>query len=373
MSFPELEMLRYHSFEMGPIRPTAEGGSHALLVRVTRNCPWSQCGFCHGIPYNRKRFQLRVVDDVKRDINAAREICSQIQALSKKLGGMEWAAQLVDPYFLYNKSADELTVDEANNFQSIVNVFNWIYSEGKTAFLQDADTPIMPGEDLRKVIRYLKTSFPQIERITSYARSKTLFHKSMQELKDLRCAGLTRLYVGLESGDDEILKLVRKGVTSEEQIQAGKKVKESGYELSEFCITGLGGRERTEQNAKNTAKALNLINPDYIRIRRYVPRKDSPLLEDWKTGRFKLLTPHEELTELQAMIKKLDVTSKVCFDHYINYSYKIRSNIYWILRQDHEGYQFPNEKDVVLKSIENGLSINESLFVHAEELTEGFI
>lgn len=373
MSFPELERLKEYSFEMGPIRPTAEGGSHSLLIRATRNCPWRLCKFCYGIPYNREIFQLRSVEEIKKDIDAAKAISECIQTISKKLSGMDWAARLLDTYSLYDKDFEELDQDELKNFQSIVAVFNWLYSGGTTVFLQDADTPIMRTKDLLQVVRYLKETFPKIEKITSYARAKTLAQKTIEELRDLREAGLSRLYVGLESGDDEVLRYVSKGVTSEEHILAGKKVKETGFELSEFCIAGLGGKDRSEQNAKNTARVLNEINPDHVRIRRYVPRKASPLFEEWKRGEFKLLSPHEELREMQILIKNLDVTSRVCFDHYINPAYRIGSEYVWLLKQDHDGYKFPDEKPEVLKLMENGLKIDESLYVRAEELIEGFV
>lgn len=373
MSFPELERLKEYSFEMGPIRPTAEGGSHSLLIRATRNCPWRLCKFCYGIPYNREKFQLRSVEEIKKDADAAKAISECIQTIAKKLGGMDWAARLLDTCSLYDKDFEELNQDELKNFQSIVAVFNWLYSGGTAVFLQDADTPIMRTKDLIQVVRYLKETFPKIEKITSYARAKTLAQKTIEELRELREAGLSRLYVGLESGDDEVLRYVSKGITSEEHILAGKKVKKAGFELSEFCIVGLGGKDRSEQNAKNTARVLNEINPDYVRIRRYVPRKASPLFEEWKRGEFKLLSPHEELKETQILIKNLDVTSRVCFDHYINPAYRIGSEYVWLLKQDHDGYKFPEEKPEVLKLIENGLKIDEPLYVRAEELIEGFV
>ena len=373
MSFPELERLKEHSFEMGPIRPTAEGGSHSLLIRATRNCPWRLCKFCYGIPYSRERFQLRSVEEIKRDIDAAKAISECIQTIAKRLGGMDWAARLLDTYSLYERDFEELNQNELKNFQSIVAVFNWLSSGGTTVFLQDADTLIMPTKDLLEVVRYLKETFPKIEKITSYARSKTLAQKKIEELRELREAGLSRLYVGFESGDDEILRYVSKGVTSEEHILAGKKVKEAGFELSEFCIAGLGGKKMSQQNAENTARVLNEINPDYVRIRRYVPRKASPLLEEWKKGEFQLLSPHEELEEMRIMIKNLDVTSRVCFDHYINPAYKVGSEYVWLFKQDHDGYKFPAEKAEVLKVIDSGLEIDESLYVRAEELIEGFV
>ena len=373
LSFPELEEMKKHSFEMGPIRPTAEGGRHSLLIRATRNCPWRLCGFCYGIPYNREKFQLRDPAEISEDIDAARAISESIRRLAKRLAGMEWVARLLDPYTLYSMEFNELGQDEKRNYQSIVSVYNWLTSGGATIFLQDADSLIMRTGDLLQVLRYLKQTFPSVEQVTSYARSKTLTQKTIEELRHLSEAGLSRLYVGLESGDDEVLRRIRKGVTAQEHILAGRKAKDAGFELSEFCIIGLGGRGLSEQNAKGTAKVLNDINPDYVRIRRYVPREGSPLFEEWKKGDFQLLSPHEELGELKALVQDLNVTGKVCFDHYINPSFGTDSGYVWLFRQDHKGYKFPEEKGGVLRRIEYGLSIDQSRYMHAEQLSEGFV
>jgi hypothetical protein len=331
------------------------------------------CGFCYGIPYNREKFQLRSPADISGDIDAAKAISESIRSLEKRLAGMEWAARLLDPYTLYRKEFHELAQNEMRNYQCIVSVFNWLSTGAATVFLQDADTPIMRTEELLQVLRYLKQTFPGVEQVTSYARSKTLAQKTAEELKELREAGLSRLYVGLESGDDEVLKRVCKGVTAQEHILAGTNSKKAGFELSEFCIIGLGGRSLSEQNAKGTAYVLNEINPDYVRIRRYVPREGSPLFEEWKNGGFQLLSPHEELRELRTMVQGLKVTSKVCFDHYINPSLRTGSKQVWLFIQDHNGYKFPEEKRDVLSLIENGLSIDEARYMRAEQLTEGFV
>ena len=372
MSLPELEKLKEYSFEIGSIRPPSEGGSRSLLIRATRNCPWNLCKFCYGTPYNRERFQLRSVEEIKRDIDATKAISEQIEVIAKKLGGVDWAARLIDPYFLYNKAFTELDQKELKNFQSVTNVFNWLRSGARSAFLQDANSLIMCTPDLLEVVRYLKQTFPSLQRITSYARAKTLAQKTktLEELKELREAGLSRLHVGLETGDDELLKYVNKGVTSEEHVLAGRKAKEAGFELSEYWMPGLGGKTMTEQHARNTARVLNEINPDFVRSRRFVPRKATPLFEEWKKGEFQLLSPHEELREIGMMIENLDITGKVCFDHYINPAYRVESGYVWLFKQDYDGYKFPEEKLKVLELVKQGLEIDESLYMRAEDLVE---
>lgn len=370
MSLPELEKLKELSFEMGPIRPPSEGGSCSLLIRVTRNCPWSQCKFCYGIHYNREKFQLRSQEEIKKDIDAAKAISELIKAIAKKLGGMDWAAKLLDPYFLYGKGFMEMDEKEAMNFQSVTNVINWLYSGAKSAFLQDADSLIMPANKLTEIITYLKQAFPSLERITSYARAKSLTRKTLGELKEMRQAGLSRLHVGLETGDDELLRYINKGVTSEEHVLAGRKVKEAGLELSEYWMPGLGGKTMSSQHAINTARVLNEINPDFVRSRRFVPRKGTPLYEEWKKGEFQLLSPHEELREIMVMIERLNINGRVCFDHYINPSYRTSYGHVWLFKQDYNGYKFPEEKPEVLELIKHGLEVDERFYVSAEDLVE---
>ena len=372
MSIPELQKLKEYSFEIGPIRPPSEGGSRSLLIRTTRNCPWNLCKFCYGTPYNRERFQLRSVEEVKRDIDAAKAISELIEVIAKKLGGIDWAARLIDPYFLYNKSFTELDQNELRNFQSVTNVFNWLRSGARSAFLQDANSLIMRTPDLLEVIIYLKQTFPGLQRITSYARAKTLAQKikTLEELKELRETGLSRLHVGLETGDDELLKYVNKGVTSEEHVLAGRKAKDADFELSEYWMPGLGGKTWSEQHARNTARVLNAINPDFIRSRKFVPRKATPLFEEWEKGEFQLLSPHEELKEIGMMIENLDITGRVCFDHYINPAYRVGSGYVWLFKQDYDGYKFPEEKPKVMELVKQGLEIDETLYMRAEDLVE---
>jgi len=372
MSLPELERLKEYSFEIGPIRPPSEGGSRSLLIRTTRNCPWNLCKFCYGTPYNRERFELRSVEEIKRDIDAAKAISELIEVIAKKLGGVDWAARLMDPYFLYNKDFTELDQKELNNFQSVTNVFNWLRSGAGSVFLQDANSLIMRTPDLLEVIGYLKQTFPSLERITSYARAKTLAQKTktLEELKELRKAGLSRLHVGLETGDDELLKYVNKGVSSEEHVLAGRKAKEAGFELSEYWMPGLGGKTFSKQHARNTARVLNAINPGFVRSRRFVPRKATPLFEEWKKGEFQLLSPHEELREIGIMVENLDITGRVCFDHFINPAYRVGSGYVWLFKQDYDGYKFPEEKPKVLELVKQGLEIDEPLYMRAEDLVE---
>lgn len=362
----DLGKLKTYSYEIGSIRPPSEGGSSSLLIRVTRNCPWNKCTFCYGFPYNRERFQLRSIEEIKADVNAAKAISNEIGVLSWKLGYAGKIEPLAE--VLQNNLFNSYNLAIDSNLHCIVNVFNWLCSGGKTVFLQDADTLIMRTPQLLEVIDYLRETFPSIERITSYARAKTIYRKKPEELSQLRQAGLSRLHIGLETGDDDLLSYVNKGVTAEEHIAAGKKAIEAGFELSEYIMPGLGGRSKWVQHAQNTARVLNEINPHFIRSRPFVPMYNTPMFEAYRKGEFELTSQHERLREIKLMIENLQVTSRVCFDHSRNPSYRLGNRFIPLLKQDYSGYKFPEEKQVVLDLIIKGLEIDEKAFISASDM-----
>jgi len=352
-----VEKINNLYFAVGVYRPPSEGGSSSLLLRITENCPWNKCTFCEM--YKGHPFVYRSVDAIKADIYTVRTMVDEIREVSRKVGQagrinreVLRAFLNVDPYL--------------NENHCFSTVFSWLYSGGKTAFLQDANSMIMrPGEFI-EVLKYLRKTLDTLTRVTSYTRSKTLAQRKLEELMAIREAGLDRIHVGLETGDDEILKIVRKGVTGAEQIDGGKKAMAAGFQLSEYWMPDLGGRERWRQHAENTAHVLNEINPHYIRSRPFVPRPGTEIFEDYKQGRLHISSPHERLEELRMMIENLNVTSRVCFDHNMNSWTNKNSGMLFSL--DYEGYKFPEEKPLVLELIREGLSIDESRHVDVKEL-----
>jgi radical SAM superfamily enzyme YgiQ (UPF0313 family) len=211
---------------------------------------------------------------------------------------------------------------------------------------------------LTEVLEYLRATFPSLERVTTYARSKTLANKSPDELKAIRCAGLDRVHVGLESGDDTVLKKVRKGATGDIHIQGGLKAKEAGFQLSEYWMPGLGGRALWESHAIGTARVLSAIDPDYIRSRPLSVWAGTPLQDELTADRFEVQSAKEHLAELKMTVEHLDLTSRVCFDHSGNY-WKNRSGGH-LLSLDYEGYKFPEEKQELLDLIDEGLLYNNT-------------
>lgn len=329
-----------YDFETGIYRPPSEGGSYSLLVRFTRNCPWNRCEFC--AMYKTEKFELRTPEEIKADIDAIAALCDDLRG-----GRADGTVSRDNVISLINRNP------ELNYHQGFAMVYHWLLSGAKTAFVQDANSLIMPTDRLVEVLRYLRRTFPSIERVTSYARSKTLSQKKPEELAAIRKAGLDRVHIGLETGDDDLLKKVKKGVTAEGHIKGGRKAMEAGFQVSEYWMPGLGGRDMWENHAVNTARVLNAINPHYIRSRPFYTIPGTPMHDAAQTGELHLLTPEEQLTELKRMVTELDVTSRVCFDHAGNYWRDRRGNL--VFSHGYEGYKFPEEKQTVLDRIEEGL------------------
>ena len=351
--------------DIGPIRPPSEGGSHSLLIRATRNCPWNRCTFC-AFNYKGNKFQLRPLEEIIKDIDIVKGIKETTSGVSEKLGyGGELNSHVLET--LLNNHLG------ATSSPTFVTVINWLASGGKTVFLQDADSLIMKTPELIEILNYLKASFPSIERITSYARAKTAYKKSAENLKALKEAGLSRLHVGLETGDDYLLKKVKKGITAQEHIEAGKKVVNAGIELSSYVIPGLGGLDLSMDHANNTALVLNEINPHYIRSRPFVPRRGSLLFEEYESGEFRLLSPHGIISEIGMMVNALNVTSRLCFDHAVNASYRSDEGLVSLFDQRYEGYQLPDKKEEILLLIAEGLKVEESKYIRAENLIDAML
>lgn len=279
----------------GPIyRPPSEADS--LLIQATVGCPHNSCTFClvykQGPPY-----RVRPVAEIKQDL------------------------------------------DEARRFRG---------DRVRTLFFPAGNTIAMPAAELAEICRYARSLFPNLERITVYGSSRYIYKKGLEDLKILKEAGLNRIHVGLESGDDEILKRVKKGTTAAEQIKAGLWVREAGIELSEYVILGLGGQERSQAHARETARVLNAIQPDFIRLRTFVPKINTLMLHQVRKGRFQMLSPHQVLEETRLLLEALICASLVTSDHYTNYL-----NL--------QG-RLPEDKPRLLAAIDRALTRDESTF-----------
>ncbi len=294
-----------YDFEQGPIRPPNEARS--LLLRVTRNCPWNQCLFCPV--YKGKKFSLRSPEEVKKDIQTVRDIADDIKALSWKLGLSGSVNDQVISYIFGRASYSDY-------YRSVAV---WLYYGTGACFLQDADNLVMKTEDLVEILTFLREKFPEITRVTTYSRSRTIVRKSLESLKRIREAGLDRVHVGLETGYDPLLKFVKKGVSAAQHVEAGRKVVEAGMELSEYVMPGLGGQEMWREHAVETAKVLNEINPHFIRLRSLRVPDRVPLHKKLEEGTFTMQTDDMLAEEIKLFIEHLDgITSTVTSDHIMN-------------------------------------------------------
>ena len=287
--------LRRRDYDFPPFRPPSEANS--LLLRVTRGCPWNRCAFCSM--YKGMKLEIRPIEEVLGDIESARD--------------------------LYGERV-------------------------RTVFIGDSNSLVVKTEMLVKILNALCSSFPHIERVTSYARAKTIAKKPLEDLIKIRQAGLNRFHVGLETGDQDLLKEIEKGATPEEMVEAGEKAKEAGFEYSLYVLLGIGGEEKWEQHAKGTAQVLNQIDPHFIRVRTFIPQPNSMLYGAMTEGRFQPSRPETILRETKLLLEKLHVTSQFLSDHVSN------------LLPLHG--KFPEDKEKLIQMVEEalkGLEENDGL------------
>lgn len=247
-------------------RPPSEGNS--VIIQATVGCPHNRCNFCSM--YKEKRFRIRKVEDILEDI--------------------EMAGQAYNPRFV------------------------------KTLFLADGNTVIMRTAQLLQILRKIREVFPDLERVTSYGASQYMALKSPEEWLELRDAGLNRIHCGMETGHDPLLAKVNKGCTMKDHIEGGQAVRAAGIELSMYYLAGLGGRDMWEGHALDSAKVLNAVDPDFMRIRTFTPMPSTVMGQEYMRGEFALLEPHEVIKELRLLIENLETTGKVFSDHWLNFA-----------------------------------------------------
>ncbi|MBN2079699.1 MAG: radical SAM protein [Spirochaetes bacterium] len=323
-------------FELGPIRPPSEAES--VLLRLTRNCHWNRCAFCPV--YKNTRFSMRSVEEVKKDIEVMARIAGIIRAeLDRCYPDRKDDTPVA-------RLIKDLDFGEEIDRGCARQVAFWIYYGMKSLFLQDADALVHRTPGLLEILGFVREKFPTIERITTYTRADTVSRKSLEDLVALRKAGLNRVHIGMESGSDRVLELINKGVTRDQAVRAGRNVIEAGFELSEYYMPGLGGRDFSEEHARESAAVLNEVNPTFIRLRSTIPVPGTPLHEMMTDGRWHPLTEEERVREIRLFIENLDgITSAVRSDHVMN------------LLEDVEG-DLPEGKESMLRTLDRFLEMS---------------
>lgn len=279
----------------GPVyRPPSEADS--LLIQATVGCPHNKCSFC--MVYKRgPRYRVRPVAEICEDLEEARRV-----------------------------------------FGDTI----------RTLFFPAGNSIAMPTEQLAAICVRARGLFPALDRITVYGSSRYIHEKGPAALRRLHEAGLTRIHVGMESGDDEVLRRIKKGTCRDQQLEAGVMVREAGIELSEYVILGIGGEARSFEHALATASAVNVIRPHFLRLRTLVPKVNTLLLHQIRRGRFRLLTPDQVLRETHTLIANITASTRVFSDHYTNYV-KVEGRL-------------PEDKDRMLRNLEEALTWDESRF-----------
>jgi len=255
------------------IRPPSEWRSYYLPL--TSGCSNNTCTFCNfwGL-----KLQVRDIEEVKQEIEAMR-LYKEKRVI---LPGM--------PEIVYALASQ------------------W---DGKQIFLQDGDALVYPLPKLKEILGYINERLPRVERIAAYATANDILRIEANDLKELRQLNLGILYIGLESGDDEVLKKICKNMSAAQIIAAVKRVKAAGILTSVTVILGMGGSEGSEQHTVATAKALTEMDPDYVGALTVSLIPGTPLYDDFKRGKFKLITPFESVKELLEIIKQTSFTN--CF------------------------------------------------------------
>lgn len=313
--------LPYAGFELGPIRPPSE--AYSLLLRINRGCGWNKCRFC-GF-YRDTPFSVRTAEDVKHDIDRVKYWLDVFQGRVAQQGDPQTESEREACYMAYH----------------------WLQSGMQSVFFQDGNSILMPPDQMIEVLEYLRSTFPQIQRITSYARSDTINRLSLERLTRYRELGLNRFHIGLETGNDYILKLMHKGVDKATQIQAGKKAKAAGIEINEFYMPNMGGREYARESALDTADVMNQVDPDFIRIRSMALAPQLEMYADYESGLLTRPNDIETIQEIRLFIENLHgITSVVDSDHILNILLELRGKL-------------PGDKDKLLATIDRFLDLPE--------------
>ena len=232
-------------------RPPGEWKSY--LLQATVGCSNNSCTFCNM--YRDKRFHIRPMEDILEDIRMAKAY----------------------------------------------------YGDVRRVFLCDGDAIVMRTRDLLTILDTLYATFPSLEKVTTYAGPRSTLTKSPEDLKLLREHGLARAYLGVESGWDDLLKKVNKGVTSEQMLQAAALLKNAGIDLWVTVILGLAGPgEPSKKHVEETIKVLNRMQANHVSCLSYMPEPNSPMYQDVREGRFQMITPREYLEETRALVAGLN-------------------------------------------------------------------
>ena len=296
------------------IRPPSEWKSYFLPL--TSGCSNNTCTFCG---YFGTKLQIRESEEIRKEIDALAALVS------------------------YGLNVPGIQISPLNQW------------DGKRVFLQDGDALAYPFPKLKEILEYLNKKLPNLERIAAYATPQDILRRGVDELAILKELKLGILYTGLESGSDELLQRVGKGVKSDQVIEATRKARDAGILMSITVILGLGGIEGSEKHVEDTARVLSEIDPEYAGALTLTLVPGTPLHREWEEGTFHLISPFQSLEELKTIIERANFTN--CF-----FSSMHASN-YQAIRA-----KLPQEKEGIIKELESILAKRDQSSLRPEYL-----
>lgn len=284
------------------IRPPSE--AYSMIIQVTVGCSHNMCTFCGTYKDLDTRFRIKDWETVKKDI------------------------------------------DEASSYRH----------RFKRAFLADGDVLILPTEDILRIMHYIKEKNPHMENINMYGNAKAILRKTPEELKAIRDAGLGVIYQGIESGNEEVLRRIKKGAFPKHMKEASAKIIDAGIKLSQTVLLGIGGTELSADHARDTGRLLGEMSPDYASALTVMILPNTQLFQEYKSGKFVLPDKFGLLGELRTIIKNMTVKRQCYFtsNHASNYL-PIRANL-------------PQEQGAVLKLIDQVISTKDESILKPEHM-----
>ncbi|HSW59146.1 MAG TPA: radical SAM protein [Dehalococcoidales bacterium] len=247
------------------LRPPSEASSYFLPF--TKGCANNSCTFCH---FYGCHLQIRDLKEIKNEIDALAQFIKH---------GLQTSGMLYTVYAIASE---------------------W---DGRRVFIQDGDALVYPFEQLKEGLRYLNQKFPNLERVASYATTQDILRLSLSELKELKELKMGIIYLGVETGDENILQQIGKGVTFSQIVEAGRRIKEAGILSSVTVLLGLGGQTGSREHALATARILTDMDPDYVGALTLTLIPGTPMYQDWKSGKFIPITPMQTLQELKILVE----------------------------------------------------------------------
>ncbi len=339
-------LIDVEPFEICSIRPPTE--NYSLTFRLTRNCHWNKCAFCPVYKFG-ARFSKRTLDEVFEDIerakfidevlfqrepreldvavpnlpqseyDRARYVVEEIQkakraaghSVDEGRGAASWEGAVDEraAWFL-SWFKDDPTIENSVN-----HILTWRMAGGETCFLGDSDGLVLKPDFLTAVIDRVRMNFPSVQRFTIYGRTKSAAElRSPEELRSFREAGLHRVHFGLESGSDKVLDLIHKGLTSSDHVKGCLNAKEAGLSCSVYVMPGLGGKKFSEEHAHETARIINEIGPDFVRLRTLEIFPETPLAAARDAGTFGECDEAQVVRELKVLVEEIEVSTEILSD-----------------------------------------------------------